>query len=178
MDSDPNWYYPDDESMHVGVSLNFPLFEGGLRSAEISQAKARMRQVDLQVKDFTKQVAVDVEQAWLELNTSESAMGSLEDRLKSAQENYVAVSQRYKHGLADSLDVIDANSLLLSSERGLLNAQYNYKLSVLNLERSEGSFFENIQNKIRKNTESIDRENDSNTINSHNTEGKASSHDT
>ena len=113
MGSEPESYYPDEDSLHVGLSVNFPIYEGGLRSAEVGQARARKRQVELQLKDFSKQVAVDVEQTWLELKTSESSMDSLEDRLKSAQENYNCCFERYEHGLADSLDVIDANTLLL-----------------------------------------------------------------
>ncbi len=179
MNSDPEVHFPDDESIHVGLNLNFPIYEGGLRSAEISQALAKNRQVELQIKDFIKQVAVDVEQAWLELKTSESILGSLEDKLKSAQENYNAVSQMYEHGLADSLDVIDANTLLLRSERGLSDAKYNYMLSVLNLERAEGSFLEKIQKKIqkkmRKSADNPDRESDNNT---ENMKEKASNHDT
>lgn len=158
LDSDPEWYYPDDESLRVGVSVNFPLFEGGLRSAEISQARARARQLELQMKDAVKEVAVDVEQSWLDLQTSESALGSLGDKLKSAQENYHAVLQQYEHGLADSLDVIDANTLLLVSERGLLDATYNYKLSILNLERAEGSLLENIRQKIKQHAGASDPE--------------------
>jgi len=150
MGSEPEHFYPDEDSLHVGLSMNFPIYEGGLRSAEVGQAQARKRQVELQLKDFSKQVAVDVEQTWLELKTSESSMASLEDRLKSAQENFTAVSQRYKHGLADSLDVIDANTLLLRSERGLLEAKYNYMLSVLNLERAEGIFLDSIREKIQE----------------------------
>jgi len=161
LDSEPESYYPDEDSLHVGLSLNFPIFEGGLRSAEVSQARARKRQVELRLKDLAKQVRVEVEQTWLELQTAESAMASLEDRLKSAQENYTAVSQRYQHGLADSLDVIDANSLLLQSEEGLLEAKYNYMLSVLNLERAEGIFLDNIREKIRKQSPEYEGENDS-----------------
>ena len=142
--------------------VNFPIYEGGLRNAEVSQARARKRQVELKLKDFTKQVAVEVEQTWLELKTAESAMDSLEDKLKSAQENYTAVSQRYEHGLADSLDVIDANSLLLQSEKDLLEAKYNYMLSVLNLERSEGVFLDNIRKKIQKQSPEKGRESDNN----------------
>jgi outer membrane protein len=162
MGSEPERFYPDDDSLHVGLNLNFPIYEGGLRSAEVGQARARKRQVELQLKDFSKQVAVDVEQTWLELKTSESSMESLEDRLKSAQENYTAVTQRYKHGLADSLDVIDANSLLLQSERGLLEAKYNYMLSVLNLERAEGTFLDRIREKIKNRSSDQNREDDNN----------------
>jgi len=162
MGSEPEPFYPDEDSLHVGLSMNFPIYEGGLRSAEVGQARARKRQVELQLKDFSKQVAVDVEQTWLELKTSESSMASLEDRLKSAQENFTAVSQRYKHGLADSLDVIDANTLLLRSERGLLEAKYNYMLSVLNLERAEGIFLDNIREKIRKNSPDQNMESNNN----------------
>lgn len=162
MGSEPERFYPDEDSIHVGLSMNFPIYEGGLRSAEVGQARARNRQVELKLKDFTKQVTVEVEQTWLELKTADSAMDSLEDRLKSAQENYTAVSERYQHGLADSLDVIDANSLLLQSEKGLLEAKYNYMLSVLNLERAEGIFLDNIREKIRKQSPEQDRESDNN----------------
>jgi hypothetical protein len=50
----------------------------------------------------------------------------------------------------------------LQSERGLLEAKYNYMLSVLNLERTEGIFLDNIRDKIRKHSPEQDRESDNN----------------
>lgn len=44
---------------------------------------------------------------------------SLEDQLTFARDNYNATSKQFEFGLANSIDVVDANTLLVTSERQL-----------------------------------------------------------
>ena len=146
-DEDPSSSFFNDESIYGMLRLGFPLFEGGLRKAEVREAEARKKQADLTYSDLQKKINIEVEGAYLVLKTQRGTLKSLEDQLKFARENYDAVSRQFTYGLADSIDVIDANTLLLESERQLNRAQYNYKLFLLALKRATGTLLKTVVSK-------------------------------
>ena len=130
------------ESMLAGVALNFPFFEGGLRVAELNEAKARQRQAKLLYDDFKKNVDIELQGAYLDLQTQKGTLEFLEDQLIFAKDNYNAVLRQFENGLSTSLDVMDANSLLLSAEKNVAEAQYNYQLAYLKIKRSSGTLLQ------------------------------------
>jgi len=129
-----------DDALSIGVNLAFTIYDGGLRNAELKEVLAQKRQVRLAIENISKQIAVEIEQAYLELLTHQSVLKSLEDQLEFARENYNAVSKQFKNGLSDSLDVMDANNLLVTSQKQLSESQYDFQLAQLNLERAKGTF--------------------------------------
>lgn len=72
--------------------------------------------------------------------TKRSIIKSLKDQREFANENYNAVERQFKYGLADSINVMDANALLLTSEKKLSEARYSLKITELKLKRVKGSF--------------------------------------
>jgi len=142
--SEDSFFDPETESLYGNINISVALYDGGLRGADVEQALARKKQAELLLKERRKQIAVEVEEAYLNLSSTRQILGAFEDQLKSARENYSAVSQQFKYGLSGSLDVMDANMLLVQSEREFVNAQYDLKLSVLNLTLVKGSFLKSI----------------------------------
>ena len=130
------------ESILAGVSLNFPFFEGGLRIAELKEAKARQRQAQWVYEDLKKDVDVELTGAYLELETLKGSLTFLRDQQLFAEDNYNAVLRQLDHGLATSLDVMDANTLLLSAQRNVADALYNYQMAHLKMKRSSGTLLE------------------------------------
>ncbi len=65
-------------------------------------------------------------------------MINLADELKSAQENYNAVQMQYQYGLADIVDMMDANTLLVQSERRISNARYALFQTIFKLFYTQG----------------------------------------
>ncbi len=126
------------ESLYGGIRINFPLYEGGLRRAEVREAEARGRQASLLLEDLKRSVAVDVQRAYLEYLTYQDSLRSNEDQVAFAKDNYNAVSRQFEYGLANSLDVMDANNLLVSSEQRLSETAYNIRLSLLKIKRALG----------------------------------------
>ncbi len=137
-DQNPSGSTFNKESRYAIASLNFPLFEGGLRKAEVNQSISRLRQSELTLNDMAQTVRVEVENVYLDLETQKGMLQFLGDQLTFARDNYNAVSRQFEFGLASSLDVIDANNLLLSAERQLADASYNYQLAILRLQRATG----------------------------------------
>jgi outer membrane protein len=152
LEEDPSSPFFNDESIYGVLSLNFPLFEGGLRRAEVREAEAEKRQVELQYKDLEKTIGVEVEEAYLNLQTQSGILQSLQDQFDFAKENFYMISKQFEFGLADSLDVMDANNLLVTSERDLARAQYNYDFAVLQLQHSTGKLLETVIGEEKKTT--------------------------
>lgn len=138
-DENPASTFLNKESIYGGIKLNFPFFEGGLRKAEVAEAEAKRRQSELIYDDLKKTIGIEVENAYLDFQTQKGVLKSLEDQLAFASDNYNSVSRQYEFGLANSIDVIDANTLLLTSERQLTDARYYYQLSILRLQRVTGT---------------------------------------
>jgi len=130
------------ESILAGVGLTFPFFEGGLRVAELNEAKSKKRQAKLAYDDFKKSVDVELQSAYLDLQTQQGTLKFLQDQLVFAEDNYNAVIRQFDNGLALSLDVMDANSLLLSAEKNVAEALYNYQLAYLRVKRSNGTLLQ------------------------------------
>lgn len=143
-DQRPDSLLSNRENIYGGIRLSLPIFEGGLRVAETGEARARLRQAELTLSDVKKTVGLEVEQAYLELITQQGILKSLTDQVSFARENYAAVSRQFEFGLANSLDVFDANDLLVSAERQLSSAWYNYFVAIIKMQRSTGSFLKTI----------------------------------
>lgn len=133
-----------NESIYGGIRLNFPFFDGGLRRAEVRESESLHRQANLIYEDLKKTIGIEVKDAYLNFQTQKGVLKSLKDRLAFAKDNFNAVSRQYEFGLATSIDVIDANTLLLTSERQLADAAYRYQLSILKLKRVTGTLLENL----------------------------------
>jgi len=138
-DEDPASTTLNKESIYGGLKISIPIFEGGLRAAEVREAGAKYRQASLIYEDGKKAVYVEVENAYLDLITQKGIMEKFEAQTVYAVDNYNAVSKQFEHGLANSLDVMDANTLLVTAERQLADAKYGYQLSILRLKRSIGT---------------------------------------
>jgi outer membrane protein len=139
-DAEPSEPYEPVENLSVGLNLTFRIYDGGLRRANLEQALARQRQAKQQQRDTARAIIVEVERAFLSLSTRKSTLAALEEQLRFAIENFSAVERQFNYGLANSVDVVDANTLLTTAERQLADARLSLALSRLELERATGSF--------------------------------------
>ena len=142
-DQNPSTSSLNRESIYGGVALNFPFFEGGLRKAEVSEAKARARQAALFYEDMKKGIGIEVQTAYLDLVTQKGILQFLDDQVAFARDNYQAVARQFDFGLSNSLDVLDANTLLVSAETKAVSAVYNYRLALLRMKKATGTLLQN-----------------------------------
>lgn len=123
----------DSEDTYFSGELIFTIYSGGLRSAEVRQALAEQRKAENALSLQKKQIILEAKVNFLENKAAKSALFNLEDEVKSAQENFHAVQMQFKYGMADSIDVMDANTLFVSAQRRISDAQYIFYLSVLKI---------------------------------------------
>jgi outer membrane protein len=145
-ENEPSSSFALNERIYGGVRLDFPFFEGGLRRAEVREAKAKIRQAEWTLNDVTNEIYVEVENTYLSLIKEAAVLDQLQAEVEYALDNFNAVSKQFQYGLADSLDVIDANTLLVTTERELANARYIYQLVILSLKRVTGLLLNEVVN--------------------------------
>ena len=143
-ENEPSSSFALTERIYGGVRLNFPFFEGGLRRAEVREAKAKQRQAEYGFSDLKRTIGVEVENSYSLLLTQAALLKQIKAEVDYALDNYNSVSKQFEYGLADSIDVMDANTLLVTSEREFANALYSYQLVILRLQRVTGTLLQNI----------------------------------
>lgn len=132
------------ESVYAGVSLNFPIFEGGLRLAEVKEARSKEKQSGYIYEDLRRTIEIEVRAAYLDLTAQRTTIKFLEDQLVYAREHYRAVSRQFEFGLTSSIDVMDANTLLVSAERKASDAAYNYQMAFMRMKKATGILLKEI----------------------------------
>jgi outer membrane protein TolC len=120
------------------LSANLPIFSAGTIEADVRLAWSQLRQNLLSEWQLLRQVQQDVQVDWQNLAASRARIVELRSEVAASQEAYRQADQRYHAGLAINLDVINAQSLLLSSQLDLATEEFNHKIYYLDLLRAMG----------------------------------------
>lgn len=128
------------------LKLNFPIFEGGRRTLELMEKRYDVKAEQLRYERLRKDVALQVEEAWLNCRTAKSNLASVLKEQELSQENYDIILDRYESGQATSLDVTSAFAELVTSRNQSVTQKYDYQLALLHLLRQAGLFGETYVN--------------------------------
>lgn len=124
----------------VGIGFTIPLFEGGLRKTE----RNRIAAVIEQLKAQRDRALYFVEQRALSgiYNASASHPGIrlAREALAAAQQRYDSTLSKYSLGAATILDLLDAQSQLVSQKQAEASAVYEYLKDMISIQRSMAWF--------------------------------------
>ncbi|MEK7828952.1 MAG: TolC family protein, partial [Deltaproteobacteria bacterium] len=144
-DQEPKTTLFNEDSMYAGIIFTYPLFEGGLRRAELNEAKSKRRQAEFKKMSLRKDIELEVREASHNLLSFNSIIESFKRQVLFAEENYNMVFKQFQYGLSTNVDVIDANTTLVLGQSGFANAQYDYQLAILELKKSVGILLEEMK---------------------------------
>tara|TARA_B100000767_G_C19704861_1_gene510067 strand:- start:15 stop:1313 length:1299 start_codon:yes stop_codon:yes gene_type:complete len=127
----------DKETLKATIS--WPLFKGGKNIASLSKSKNLKNRKKLLFENAIKTNETNVASAWSNLQSSKSFLDSVELQVKAAEIANEGITVEYESGLGRStLDVIQSNSILLSSKISLAESQRNYLLAQFKLLQASG----------------------------------------
>ena len=144
-DQEPKTTLFNEDSMYAGITFTYPIFEGGLRRAELNEAKSKRRQTEFKRMSLRKDIELEVREASHNLLSFNSIIESFKRQVLFAEENYNMVFKQFQYGLSTNVDVIDANTTLVLGQSGLANAQYDYQLAILELKKRVGILLEEMK---------------------------------
>jgi outer membrane protein len=122
----------------VGVRLDVPLFNGGRTRSEIQMASSRLREAELQRNDLKQAVEKDVRLALDNLATREEQVKAAQKVLSLAQRELELSQDRFKNGVADNIEVVNAQTAIENARQGLVSSLAQYNVARLNLKSALG----------------------------------------
>jgi len=121
------------------ATISWPLFNGGKNTASLSRSKNLKNNKKLLFDNAVKTNDTNVASAWSSLQLSKSLLSSVKSQVEAAEIANEGITVEYESGLGRStLDVIQSNSILLTSKISLAESERNYLLSQFKLLQSVG----------------------------------------
>lgn len=118
----------------VTVSLSFPLWDNGQREIELTRARVN-RDVSRAIReDLERAVRRDVSSAYDTYETATAAVELARVAVTVGQQSYRMQDLRYRSGASTILDLLDAQVSLAEAEAGLVQARYQTRLALAQLE--------------------------------------------
>ena len=121
-----------------GISLEFPLYDGGLTKAKVRQARGELEKSQANLESLRQDVVLEVEQAYSELRNSEEAIGAAEKIVEQAKENLDLANGRYEVGVGSPVEVTDATENYMDAQKDYYGSLYDYRLALAALEKAIG----------------------------------------
>ncbi len=122
-----------------GVSLRIPVFDGGRRDAQRAETASRMREERVRTADLKDQIDLDVRLALDSLHSADAQVKTAEEGLRLSEQELAQAERRYKAGVADSVEVTDAQTRLSRARDNRIEALFNYNVARIDLGTAMGT---------------------------------------
>ncbi len=118
------------DSKIIGISINIPIYSGGKTTAE--EQKTQISTQIAQTQKASKLLALKEEIATIiiDIKRYNKTIDAKKAQLNTANKTHKLLEARYKEGLTTYIEVLDAVSLVLNAELGLLQAYYSKSISI------------------------------------------------
>jgi outer membrane protein len=126
----------------IGLQLNVPLYTGGLTQSRVREAVALQDKSMSDLETARRSAANAARAAFTGVNYGLSTVQALESAERSARTQLESTQLGYRVGVRILLDVLNATTQLVSTQRDLKAARYFFLLSGLNLKASVGALAE------------------------------------
>ena len=121
------------------ATVTWPIYSGGKNRASLNKSRNLQNRKKLLLNSATKANNSNVAISWSTLQSSKSLLNSVKSQVKAAEIANEGITVEYETGLGRStLDVIQSNSILLSSKISLADSERNYLLSQFKLLQAIG----------------------------------------
>ena len=125
-----------------GVTLKVPVFDGLRRDARRAESYSQYLQERTRTHDLLQQIELDVRLALDSLRSAEAQVSTARDGLTLSQNELAQAQRRYQAGVANSLEVTDAQTRLIRAQDNQTAALYNYNLARIDLATATGTISE------------------------------------
>jgi outer membrane protein len=127
-----------NEIYNYGVQLTWSIFDGGNMLAQYKEAKASLEATQARVRDTELTIWQDVQQSYLNMIAAEQQIGAAQKAVDSAQENFQLSQGRFDAGVANIIELTDAQLALTQAQSNEAQALANYRIAIAQLERALG----------------------------------------
>ncbi|MFO7898451.1 MAG: TolC family protein [Planctomycetota bacterium] len=136
--NDAHW----GEQWTAGLVLSMPLFDGWATLGRAQQARAALRQAQIELEDAEERVLLEVRQAILSVEDADKLVQSQADNVRQAQEALRLAEAGYQAGVRSELETRDARQALAEARAVYSQAVHKHEIAKLQLRRAIGTLRE------------------------------------
>jgi outer membrane protein len=126
----------------VGVSFNWPLFQGGTIASAVRQSRALFRQAQVNYDAIQRDTERQTRAAYRGVVTGIQRIGAARRAMQSGQRAVEAMRRNVEFGTGTEFELLDAQNNYYTAQRAYNQARYDYLTSVLTLKQQAGRLTE------------------------------------
>lgn len=134
--SDNTWgtQMKNNFSLGGGVTVSIPLFDNRQTKTAVNKAKLQKQSYLLDLQDKQTTLYSTIENYWLQAVTNQNKFKAARISTESAQASYELLSEQFKQGLKNTVELMTGKTNLLQAQQNELQSKY---LAILNLNMLE-----------------------------------------
>ena len=142
--SDSYWP-PDNDEWSAGVTLSYPLFEGGRRWADVSKARAVLNQTEADERSNRDSIILTLEETWTNWQNAIDNVRVRKNFLQASEERAKIAQAQYSNGLIsfDNWTIIEDD--LVQAQKSFLDAQANAFLTEAQWIQAQGGTLDYVE---------------------------------
>jgi outer membrane protein TolC len=123
----------------AGVQGSLPIWDSGAIAGQVIQQRALLSETKITYDDDVRQVELEIQQAYSNLLQNEELVKSQEKNVELADEALRLAKARLDAGAGVQLDVLNAQTQLLTAQSTRLQALFGYNSSLAEFDRATGA---------------------------------------
>ena len=108
----------------LGVTVSVPIFDNRAAKTSVNKAKISLQQAKDEVDDVKAQLALAIQGYWINATTNQQRFKSAGASVGSAQDSYELLSEQFRLGLKNIVELTTAKTTLLNAQQSRLESKY------------------------------------------------------
>jgi outer membrane protein TolC len=125
-------------SYGVELLLSVPILDGFRRQNRAAEQSARLEVQELHERDLGNQVETEARQAVLDVASAQQQVAIAQDRVRLAEQELSQAEERFRAGVAGSVETTNAQSAVISARDALIQARVGYGTARVSAYRALG----------------------------------------
>jgi outer membrane protein len=126
----------------VGARLALPIFDGGLKFAQIQTKNLELQNTELLLDLQRQSIANDIDNAVRKYNASLASANTQQANMRLAEKVLVELQVQYRESITGISDVLNATNDLTKAQAEYLTAVISTRLAMLDLRKATGRLLE------------------------------------
>lgn len=116
--------FKSNVNTQLGVGVSVPIYDGRSTKTAVNKAKIQQLQAQLNLQDQQKTLYTDIQQYWLNAMTNQQKYKAASSSVESAQQSYDLLSEQFRLGLKNIIELMTGKDNLLSAKQNQLQSKY------------------------------------------------------
>lgn len=129
-----------DSNASVSLTVSVPIYDGGQTSGRVDQAKAAIKSAFTMEEDTKASITLQVRVACVHMQNAAEKLVAARKGLEQATESLRLSRARYAEGMANQVELSDAELAFTQAQSNLVNARYDQLSAQAEMDRAVGRY--------------------------------------